>query len=229
MRKADALSAILVAGNLRDDLGRDVAGCGKAVRALDQCLADHGAVLQHILQVYKIAVVHMLCKIVGVMEVDDSLLIRLNNIFRKKKSSREILADFASHIVTLYTVDGRVLVGVLLHNLFVVALDQGQDPVVRRICFPHQRAVIAVAHIIFCDRKSTDGHQLVLDHILNLLYRHSTSQLIALILYIIRNIRKLFRCQIGIFCGVARLLDRIYDLERVKTFLRSVSFDDLHP
>ena len=96
MRKADALSAILVAGNLGDDLGRDVAGCGEAVRALDQCLADHGAVLQHILQVYKIAVVHMLCKIVGVMEVDDSLLIRLYNIFRKKKSSREILADLSN-------------------------------------------------------------------------------------------------------------------------------------
>ena len=229
MRKADALSAILVAGNLRDDLGRDVAGCGEAVRALDQCLADHGAVLQHILQVYKIAVVHMLCKIVGVMEVDDSLLIRLNNIFRKKKSSREILADLSSHIVTLYAVDRRILVGIFLHNLFVVALDQGQDPVVRRVCFPHQRAVIAVAHIIFCDRKSTDRHQLVLDHILDLFYGHRTSQLIALVLYIIRDIRKLFRCQIGIFCGVACLLDRIYDLERVKTFLRSVSFDDLHP
>ena len=229
MRKADALSAILVAGNLRDDLGRDVAGCGKAVRALDQCLADHGAVLQHILQVYKVAVVHMLCKRVGVVEVDDSLLIRLNKIFRKKKSSREILADLSSHIVTLHTVDGRVLVRVLLHNLFVVALDQGQYPVVRRVCSPHQRAVIAVAHIIFRDRKSTDRHQLVLDHILDLLYRHSTSQLIALVLYIIRDIRKLFRCQIGIFCGVACLLDRIHDLERVKTFLRSVSFDDLHP
>ena len=72
----------------------------------------------------------MLCKIVGVMEVDDSLLIRLNNIFRKKKSSREILADFASHIVTLYAVDRRILVGIFLHNLFVVALDQGQDPFV---------------------------------------------------------------------------------------------------
>ena len=123
--------------------GRDVAGCGEAVRALDQCLADHGAVLQHILQVYKIAVVHMLCKIVGVMEVDDSLLIRLYNIFRKKKSSREILADFASHIVTLYAVDRRILVGIFLHNLFVVALDQGQDPVVPRVCFPHQRATHA--------------------------------------------------------------------------------------
>ena len=56
--------------------------------ALDQCLADHGAVLQHILQVYKIAVIAYAVQNSQVMEVDDSLLIRLNNIFRKK-SSRE--------------------------------------------------------------------------------------------------------------------------------------------
>ena len=72
MCERNALSAVLVACHLRDDLGRDVAGCGKAVGLFNHGFADDGAVLQHILQVYEVAVVHVLCEVVGIMEVDDA-------------------------------------------------------------------------------------------------------------------------------------------------------------
>ena len=80
MSQADALPAVLVAGYLRDDLGGDIAGGGEAMGLLNPGLADHGAVLQHILQIDQIAVVHVLCEIVGVVEMDDALLVRLHDV-----------------------------------------------------------------------------------------------------------------------------------------------------
>ena len=49
MSQADALTAVLAGGDLRDDLRGNVARRGKAVRFFDQRSADHRSVLQHIL------------------------------------------------------------------------------------------------------------------------------------------------------------------------------------
>ena len=45
--------------------------------------ADDGAVLQHILEVYEVAVVHVLCEVVGIVEVDQSLLVSLYDVGRQ--------------------------------------------------------------------------------------------------------------------------------------------------
>ena len=79
----NTLSAVLVACHLRDDLSRDVAGCGKAVGLFNFGFADDGAVLQHILEVYEVAVVHVLCEVVGIVEVDQSLLVSLYDVGRQ--------------------------------------------------------------------------------------------------------------------------------------------------
>ena len=83
MRQRDALSAILGTCHLRNDLGRDIAGNGKRVRPVDPCPADHRSVLQHVLQIDQITVVHMLRKIIRIMEMDDPLFVRLHNITRQ--------------------------------------------------------------------------------------------------------------------------------------------------
>ena len=72
----------------------------------------------------------MLSEIVGVVEVDKAFLVSLYYILGKKDSLGQILADFARHIVTLNRVYGRVLIGVFLLNLFVIALDKRQYLVV---------------------------------------------------------------------------------------------------
>ena len=69
------LSAVLVTCDLRNDLGRNVACRGKAVRLLDQCLADDRTVLEHILEIDQIAVMHMLRVVVRIMEMDDTLAV----------------------------------------------------------------------------------------------------------------------------------------------------------
>ncbi len=133
MRKAYALSAVLVACYLCNYLCGDITGCGKAVRLLNKSLAYYSTVLKHILKVYKIAVMHMLCKIIRIMEVNDTLFMRFNYIHRKKKPSCKILADLACHIVTLNAVYSRVLVGVFLLCLFIITFDKAQYLIISRI------------------------------------------------------------------------------------------------
>ena len=60
MRQRDGLAAILVRGDLRDDLRGDIAGRGEGMRLFDERAGDDRAVLQHVLEIDKVAVVHML-------------------------------------------------------------------------------------------------------------------------------------------------------------------------
>ena len=48
------------------------------------------------------------------------------------------LADLARHVVALDGVDGGVLVGVLLLDFLVIALDQAEDAVVRGVGLAHE-------------------------------------------------------------------------------------------
>ena len=54
----------------------------KRVRLLDERAGDDGAVLQHVLEVHEVAVVHVLGIVVRVVEVDDALLVRLDDVLR---------------------------------------------------------------------------------------------------------------------------------------------------
>ena len=76
----------------------------------NHCSADNSSVLEHILKVNKIAVVHMLSKIVTVVEVDNACLVSLNNILGKQNSLCYILRYFARHVVTLNAVYRGVFV-----------------------------------------------------------------------------------------------------------------------
>ena len=87
MRQSKGLSAILVAGYLRNDLGGHVAGSKETVRLLDHRLTDHSTILQHILQIDQVAVVLLLCKIVGIMEMDDSFLMRADDLLRQQHTA----------------------------------------------------------------------------------------------------------------------------------------------
>ena len=175
MCQRDTLSAVLITCDLRNDLGRNVACRGKAVRLLDQCLADDRTVLEHILEIHQIAVMHMLRIVVRIMEMDDTLAVCLHNIRRQQQSFCDILADFARHIITLYTVYRRIFVGIFLFDLLAVALDQGKDPVIGRVCLTHERTLIAVNDVVFRHIKSSGGQNLLLYHILDFLNGHRAS------------------------------------------------------
>ena len=123
------------------------------MRALDERAGDDGAVLQHILQVYQIAVVHVLGIVVRIMEMDDALVVCLYDVLRQQKAVCNITGNLARHIVALGGVYHRVFVGVFLLGLLVVAFDQAQDLIVRRVGLAYQRAGIPICDIGFCNLK----------------------------------------------------------------------------
>ena len=82
--------------------------------------ADNRSVLEHILEVDKITVMHMLSEVIRIVEVDETLLVCLNYDLGKKYSFGNILGDLTCHIVTLHAVDRRILVGVLLLYFLVI-------------------------------------------------------------------------------------------------------------
>ena len=75
----------------------------------------------------------MLCKVIRIVEMDKSLLMRLNYILRKQETACDILAHLTCHVVTLYAVYSRILVGILLLYLLVIALKKAKNLLVCRI------------------------------------------------------------------------------------------------
>ena len=114
MCQGNALSAILAAGHLRHDLHGDITCRRKTVRFVNKGLADDCAIFQHIFQIDKITVVHMLGIIVGIVEMNQSLPVCLHDFFWQQKPSRQIFAHFPGHIITLYTVNNRIFIGIFL-------------------------------------------------------------------------------------------------------------------
>ena len=195
---------------------------------LNPGLADHGAVLQHILQIDQIAVVHVLCEIVGVVEMDDALLVRLHDVGGQQQTLGQILADLSGHVVALYAVDRGIFIGILLFHLFVVALDEGEDAVVGGIGLTNQGALITVSDIIARQLEGAGGHDLVLHHVLDLFHGNRAIHLPAFILHIIRDVVDLLRGEGGRFGGVVRLRDGGDDFISIKGHFGPISFDNVH-
>ena len=160
--------------------------------------------------------------------MDDSLLVSLHDVFRKQHSLRKVSADLSGHIVSLYTVHRRILIGVLLLYILIITLDQREDPVVRRVCPADKRTFISVSYISSGKVKGSRRHDLILYHILYLFHRHSAVQFIALELYVLCDIFDLPVCQASALCLCICLCDRPYDLLNIKYFLRTISLDYLH-
>ena len=229
MRQRDRLPAVLVGGDLRDDLGRNVARGREAVRPLDERAGDDRAVFEHIFQVHEVAVVHVLRVIVRVVEVDDALLVRLDNVLRQQEAARDVTADLAGHVVALRAVDDRVLVGVFLLGLLVVALDQAQDAVVGRVGAAHQAAGVAVSNVGLGDLERTVGHDLLFDHVLNFLHGGAAAQLLAGELHALGDALDLPRRHaVALFDGGVGLRDGHDDLGDIKRRLGAVALNDLH-
>ena len=227
--QADALAAVLAGRDLRNNLCGNVAGRGEGVRLFNQSAADDRAVLQHIVQIDEVAVVHVLGVVVGIVEVDDALLMRLDDLRGEQHAHGQILADLAGHIVTLYAVDGRVLVGVLLLDFLVVALDEGEDLVVRRVVGALEALHVAIGDVPAGNLIRAGGHDGVLDDVLDLLDVHRVAAGIADLLHMIADLDDLLlRQALGIGYDLVSLRDGRNNFGNVKDSLAAVALDDLH-
>ena len=200
------------------------------MRLLDQRARNNSAVLEHVLQVHQIAVVHVLGKVIRIVEMDQALIMGIHDLLRQQHTLSQVLGDLAGHVVTLNGIDGRVLVGVLLLNLFVVALNQRQNLVVGRVLLALQALNIAIDDVMASDLVAVEAHDLVLDQILDLLDRHGVARVLACLGDVLCRVnhlavgktRALLDLQV---CGA----DGIDDLIDVKDNLGAAALDDLHP
>ena len=171
----------------------------------------------------------MLRVIVGVVEVDDALLVRLDDVLRQQDAVGDVAADLARHVVTLRAVDDRVLVGVFLLGLLVVALDQAQDAVVGRVGAAHQAAGIAVGDVGLGDLERAVRHDLLFDHVLNFFHGGAAAELLTGELHALGDALDLARRHArALLDGGVGLRDGHDDLRDIKGRLCTVSLDDLH-
>ena len=199
------------------------------MRTLDQRAGNDRAVLQHILQIDQIAVMHMLGKVVAVMEMDNPLVVRLYNIGRQQDTVGNIAGNLARHVVALSGIDHRVLIGIFLLGFLVAALDEGKDLLIGGVTAAHQTAGIAVGDVAFCHLKGAVRHDLLFHQILNLLHRGGTVHLLAGKVYRFRNAADLHgRHTLTFLHHIIGFCDSGYDLSNVKIDLGAVSFNDFH-
>ena len=229
MGQADALAAILVGSHLCNDLGGDVAGGGETVGLLNIGAGDDGAVLEHIVQIDEVTVVHVLGKIVGVVEVDKAFLMRLNDLRVQQQAGSQVFGDLTGHIVALDAVDGGVLVGVLLLDFFVLALDEAQDALVGGVGLALEALDIAVGDIVAGDVMGLDVHELVFHHILYLFHADSAVECLTLVGHSCGDVSDLLPGETGLAAyRIAGLGNSGDDLGNIKRHFRTVAFDDLH-
>ena len=169
--KGDRLAAVLVGGDLGDDLGGNVARRAEGVRLLNQGAGDNRAVLEHILQVDQTAVVHMLDIVVAVVEVDDAFFVGFGDFLRQEKPLSDIPAQLARYVVTLGGQNRRILVGILLDNGLVDVICDGKHLTVQCAGVPHKLMLVAVLDVRLGDGVHPLLHQLGFDIVLNLLHR----------------------------------------------------------
>ncbi len=222
------LTAVLVAGNLRNDLSCHITRCKEAVRLLDQRLADHSPVLQHILQIDQVTVMFLLSKIIRIVEMDDSLFMRIHDLRREQHALRQVLADLARHIIPLGRIDHRVLVGILLSDLFVDILDQGEYTVVRCVGLTLQFSPVAVTHILLRNLISPHLHDTALNHILDIFYIHRVSKLSHTGRNIICNRNDLVFVHLmdPVYLFIRRL-NSVHDLRKVKDHFLPIPLDHI--
>ena len=229
MRERNALPAVLVGGNLRNDLRGNVARRRERMRLLNERTRNDRAVLQHVLKIDQVAVVHVLRKIVGIMEMNEALVMRLHDVARQKNTAREILGDFPRHIVALHGVHRGILVGIFLLDFLVVALDEREDLRIRRVRLTNKRTRIAICDILARNRKRLLVHDLVFHEVLDLLHVDRAVEVVGKRRHFLRDERNLLlRKTVLLTYLVVCLANGVFDFLCVERNFCTVSLDDLH-
>ena len=139
------------------------------------------------------------------------------------------LRDLARHVVALHGVDRRVLVGVLLLDVLVVALDEREYLLVRRVGLAEKLLLVAVYDVALRDLPRAELHELRLDDVLDLLDVHRAVASRAHARDFLRDeLDATLRKRVLVVDRLRRLAYRILDLRDVKRNFLSAALGDLH-
>ena len=112
----NALSAVLAAGDLRNDLRRYRTGNLERFRRIDLLAVDNGTVGEHVFQIDQAAVKHRLDDVVHVMEMNRAAVVCLHNIRGNQFAAGDIFRDFAGDQITLRRNNMRVFIRVFIQD-----------------------------------------------------------------------------------------------------------------
>ena len=151
-----------------------------------------------------------------------------NHFLRQQKSSGDILTHLTRHIVTLYTVHNRILIGILLFHFFIVTFQKTQYLFICRIGFTNKCTSEAIGNVIPGHFVGSVFHQLVFHHVLDLFHIGRTIHTLALIHDYFCNFINLIRSQFFIIRnGIICFGNCCSNLLHIKYFFRSASFNNL--
>ena len=171
----------------------------------------------------------MLGIIIRIVKMNNAFFMCFDNISRKQKSSGKISADLSCHIITLHTVNSRILVGILLLYFLIIALDQAHDLLICGIGLTHKCMLISVCDIFSGNLVFTGFHQSVFYQILNLLHTGSTCQILTVSFYFQLKTANLFLRKALILCHfLIGFRNRSEDLLSVENCFLTASFNDFH-
>ena len=91
MADVNRLTAVLAAGNRGNDLCHNGTCNLEALRALDQLSVHDRSILKHITDIDQTAVKNALQIIIHIMEMDHTILMRLNDLLRQEDTLGQIL------------------------------------------------------------------------------------------------------------------------------------------
>ena len=132
------------------------------------------SVLKHIFKVDKVAVMKcVLSKVVSIMEVNNSFIVRLNYIFRKQKSSCDIRACNAGKIITLSCNNSCVFIGVLCVPIFTFAIYKLFNRLVRSVGLANKCTLISIYNINFSKLVVSVLHKFLFNNVLDIFYKNS--------------------------------------------------------
>ncbi|MPM85203.1 hypothetical protein SDC9_132281 [bioreactor metagenome] len=172
---------------------------------------------------------HVLGVIVHVVEMNHALLMGLHNFRGQQQALGDVLGHLARHIVPLNGIHGGIFIGVFLHDLLIVALDEAENLVIGGVGGPGQRPGIAIADIALRRFIGAVAHQLCLHQLLNFLHVQRPSNLLRRGFHIQRDLLHLGRRQLRrLPARKVRLFNRRCDFFPVKARFTAVSFDNFH-
>ena len=135
---------------------------------------DDSAILKHVTKITQRAIgKYILCKIIGVMEMDNTCNIRFHDIFVKKNTLGNILRSNTSDIVTLDGNDFGILIGILTIDFFVLMIKQIHDSLIGGVTeVPSKIVFKPILSVGFCYILTIGSHKRIDNLILNLFHRH---------------------------------------------------------
>ncbi|OPZ17119.1 MAG: hypothetical protein BWZ04_02963 [Firmicutes bacterium ADurb.BinA205] len=159
--------------------------------------------------------------------MDDALIMGGDHICRKQEAAADVSADFARHIVTERAVDDRVLVGVLLFCLLVVAFQQAEN---FAVCGIHSALLFmqeTVLTVVPCKFVSLGLVKLIENHVLDFFDMDRSCKAVTAFFYITDNEADSSFADLVIHLIVRRRYRSSYLFTVIRDF-SSVPFDNFH-